>query len=90
VQQAKFGHPGYADGGRAIGVCDWEPCHALRCARSDLAQSRTIRAFEWARLDAAMVGPPLDEDAGSKRRVAGPPSSGTMHVELSLAISSFL
>ena len=46
---------GYADGARASGLHDLEPSDALRSARSNLAQSRSVRAFEWPRIDASMV-----------------------------------
>jgi transketolase len=53
-----------------------EPGHALRSARPDLAQSRSLRPVQRPRLDAALVGPVPDGHAGRERgvRAAGEPS----------------
>src|SRR5262249_23497882 len=43
--------PGRADGAGAGGVCALAKLSALRPGRSAVAESRSIRAFEWARID---------------------------------------
>ena len=58
VQQAKSGSPRDPDGACSAGLHPVEPRDAIRSAGPDLAESRPVRAFERARLDAALVGAP--------------------------------
>ena len=55
------------DGARTVGLYDLEPRDALRPRGPDLAQPGSVRAFEWARLDAALVRASPDRNQGGKR-----------------------
>ena len=63
VQQAKSGHPGTPMALAPLVYMLWNRSHALRSARPDLAQSRSLRAVERPRLDAAVVGAASDRHA---------------------------
>src|SRR5271166_5845775 len=52
------------DGARTVGLYDLEPRDALRPRGPDLAQPGSVRAFEWARLDAALVRASPDRNQG--------------------------
>ena len=56
----------HADGAGAAGLHDLESRDALRSAGSDLAQSRSLRALQRPRVDAALVGAASDRHAGGE------------------------
>ena len=62
VQQANSGHPGTPMALAPVVYTLWQTFSALRSRRSDLAQSRSLRAFQRPCLDAALC------DAASQRR----------------------
>src|SRR5678815_4709827 len=61
--------PGYANGPRTTCLYPLEPRSPFRSSRSDLAQSRSVRAVERSCFDAALVRTSPDEDAGRERRI---------------------
>lgn len=67
VQQAKSGHPGKPGALAPLGLRHLESRHAIRSERSDLAKSRSFRAVEWSRVDAAVVGAASRAHAGRKQ-----------------------
>ena len=69
VQAGQFRAPRHPDGARAAGLHPLESGDALRSAGPDLAQPRSVRAFEWPRLDAAVVRTPPYQDPGRERRL---------------------
>ena len=54
VQQANSGHPGTPMALAPFVYTIWQRFSALQSARSDLAQSRSLRVVQWSRLDAAL------------------------------------
>ena len=67
VQQAKSGHPGYADGDGAGRLHAVAALPALRSGQPDLAEPRSLRAVDRSCLDAAVFDAPPD------RREVGQP-----------------
>jgi transketolase N-terminal domain/subunit len=67
VQQAKSGHPGTPMALAPLVYTIWNRVMRFRPRGSDLAQPGSVRAFEWARLDAALVRASPNRNQGGKR-----------------------
>jgi hypothetical protein len=72
VQQAKSGHPGTPMALAPLVYTMWNRGDAVRSARSNLAQSRSVRAVERSRIDVALVSSPSHEDTSGERRLREP------------------